>query len=168
MMVSRWLESSEFGDRFRGTIRVNPDDIAGALARDRQVAKSSPARRTDWHPAAVARPLRQATVLAALGSRRGGQPSGGSPHRDRAEGIGFPPTPSGHTRTYEQYVSFMALNYLYHLMNMIAEGVFERIPMLKFVWADGAADFLTPFSWRMDYLRTAASGTNALGAPDTQ
>ena len=36
--------------------------------------------------------------------------------------------PSGVTRTYEQYVSFMALNYLYHLMNMIAEGVFERMP----------------------------------------
>ena len=31
MMVSRWLETDEFGDRFRGTIRVNPDDIAGAL-----------------------------------------------------------------------------------------------------------------------------------------
>ena len=44
----------------------------------------------------------------------------------------------------------MALNYLYHLMNMIAEGVFERFPTLKFVWADGAADFLTPFIWRMD------------------
>ena len=44
----------------------------------------------------------------------------------------------------------MALNYLYHLMNMIAEGVFERFPALKFVWADGAADLLTPFIWRMD------------------
>jgi predicted TIM-barrel fold metal-dependent hydrolase len=44
----------------------------------------------------------------------------------------------------------MSLNYLYHLMNMIAEGVFERMPTLKFVWADGAADMLTPFIWRMD------------------
>ena len=43
-----------------------------------------------------------------------------------------------------------ALNYLYHLMNMIAEGVFERLPDLKFVWADGGADLLTPFIWRMD------------------
>jgi predicted TIM-barrel fold metal-dependent hydrolase len=44
----------------------------------------------------------------------------------------------------------MPLNYIYHLMNMIAEGVFERFPHLKFVWADGAADMLTPFIWRMD------------------
>ena len=31
MMVTRWLDHPEFGERFRGTIRVNPDDIAGAL-----------------------------------------------------------------------------------------------------------------------------------------
>ena len=71
-------------------------------------------------------------------------------HIEVGSGIAFPPTPNGNTRTYEQYVSFMALNYLYHLMNMIAEGVFERFPGLKFVWADGAADFMTPFMWRMD------------------
>jgi predicted TIM-barrel fold metal-dependent hydrolase len=71
-------------------------------------------------------------------------------HIEVGSGIANPPTPSGNTRTYEQYVSFMALNYLYHQMNMIAEGVFERFPCLKFVWGDGAADFITPFIWRMD------------------
>ena len=71
-------------------------------------------------------------------------------HIEVGAGLSFAPTPSGVTRTYEQYVGFMALNYLYHLMNMIAEGVFERMPELKFVWADGAADMLTPFMWRMD------------------
>jgi predicted TIM-barrel fold metal-dependent hydrolase len=35
-------------------------------------------------------------------------------------------------------------------MNMIAEGVFESMPDLKFVWADGGAEMLTPFIWRMD------------------
>jgi predicted TIM-barrel fold metal-dependent hydrolase len=44
----------------------------------------------------------------------------------------------------------MALNYLYHLMNMIAEGVFESLPQLKVVFADGGGDMLTPFIWRMD------------------
>ena len=36
MLVSRWLEDNPYADRFRGTIRVNPDDITGAL---REIAK---------------------------------------------------------------------------------------------------------------------------------
>ena len=71
-------------------------------------------------------------------------------HLETGNGIGLPPTPSGQPRTYEQYLGFSALTYLYHLMNMIAEGVFERTPGLRVVWADGAADMLTPLIWRMD------------------
>jgi predicted TIM-barrel fold metal-dependent hydrolase len=148
MMVSRWLESSEFGDRFRGTIRVNPDDIAGALreidkwrAHPSVVQVGIPLQSRELYGKPQFWPLWEAAAAANLPV---------AVHIETGEGIGFPPTPSGHTRTYEQYVSFMALNYLYHLMNMIAEGVFERFETLKFVWADGAADFLTPFSWRMD------------------
>src|SRR6201992_3404766 len=29
LMVKRWLEHSEHGDKFRGTIRVDPNDIVG-------------------------------------------------------------------------------------------------------------------------------------------
>jgi uncharacterized protein len=31
MMVSRWLDEGTYADRYRGTIRVNPEDISGAL-----------------------------------------------------------------------------------------------------------------------------------------
>jgi predicted TIM-barrel fold metal-dependent hydrolase len=44
----------------------------------------------------------------------------------------------------------MGLNYIYHLMSMITEGVFEALPNFKVVWADGGAELLTPFMWRMD------------------
>lgn len=148
MMVSRWLGSSEFGDRFRGTIRVNPDDIAGAL---REVAKYKdhpqvvqigvPLQSRELYGKPQFWPLWEAAAEANLPV---------AVHIETGEGIAFPPTPSGHARTYEQYLGFMSLNYLYHLMNMIAEGVFERFPACKFVWADGAADFVTPFIWRMD------------------
>jgi predicted TIM-barrel fold metal-dependent hydrolase len=148
MMVSRWLEHSEFGDRFRGTIRVNPDDIAGAVrevekwcAHPRVVQIGIPLQSREVYGKPQFWPLWEAAAEANLPV---------AVHIESGEGIGYPPTPSGHTRTYEQYVSFMALNYLYHLMNMIAEGVFERFPRLQFVFADGAGDFLTPFSWRMD------------------
>ena len=147
MLVARWLDS-QFGDRFRGTIRVNPDDIAGALReiekyRDhpRVVQIGIPLQSRELYGKPQFWPLWEAAADANLPV---------AAHIETGEGIAFPPTPSGKTRTYEQYLSFMSLNYLYHLMNMIAEGVFERMPSLKFVWADGAADLLTPFIWRMD------------------
>ena len=31
MMVTRWLDHPQLGEKFRGTLRVNPDDVAGAL-----------------------------------------------------------------------------------------------------------------------------------------
>jgi predicted TIM-barrel fold metal-dependent hydrolase len=148
MLVTRWLDDGPYRDRFRGTIRVNPDDIAGAL---REIEKYKD------HPGVVqigvplqshevyGKPQFWALWEAAVDA---GLPV--AVHIEVGAGTQFSPTPSGTTRTYEQYVGFMALNYLYHLMNMIAEGVFERMPDLKFVWADGAADLLTPFIWRMD------------------
>ncbi|MBJ7386387.1 MAG: amidohydrolase family protein [Mycolicibacterium sp.] len=147
MLVTRWLDG-EFGNRFRGTIRVNPDDVAGALReidkyRDHPgvVQIGIPLQSRELYGKPQFWPLWDAAVDANLPV---------AVHIEVGAGIAFPPTPSGKTRTYEQYLSFMGLNYLYHLMNMIAEGVFERRPELKFVWADGAADLLTPFMWRMD------------------
>jgi uncharacterized protein len=148
MMVSRWLEHAEHGERFRGTIRVNPDDVAGALREidkysdhPRVVQIGIPLQSRELYGKPQFWPLWEAAVEANLPV---------AVHIETGEGVAFPPTPSGKTRTYEQYLSFMALNYIYHLMNMIAEGVFERMPNLRFVWADGAADMLTPFIWRMD------------------
>jgi uncharacterized protein len=148
MMVSRWLDDDALGDRFRGTIRVCPDDIAGGIREidkykdhPRVVQIGIPLQSRELYGKPQFWPLWDAAAAAGLPV---------AVHIESGEGIGFAPTPSGQTRTYEQYLGFMALNYLYHLMNMIAEGVFERTPNLKFVWADGAADLLTPFIWRMD------------------
>jgi predicted TIM-barrel fold metal-dependent hydrolase len=148
ILVSRWLDHSEHGERFRGTIRVNPDDIAGALREidrwkdhPRVVQIGVPLQSRELFGKPQFWPLWEAAIEAGLPV---------AAHIEVGAGIAASPTPSGGTRTYEQYVSFMACNYLYHLMNMIAEGVFERMPSLKFVWADGAADLLTPFIWRMD------------------
>ncbi len=148
ILVTRWLDHDEFGERFRGTIRVNPDDIAGAL---REIDKYKnhpgvvqigiPLQSRELFGKPQFWPLWEAAVDANLPV---------AAHIEVGTGIAAAPTPSGNTLTYEQYLSFMALNYLYHVMNMIAEGVFERMPNLKFVWADGAADLLTPFIWRMD------------------
>ena len=148
MMVSRWLDSGKFADRYRGTIRVNPEDISGALRElgrwkdhPRVVQIGVPMQTRELYGKPQFWPLWDAAADAGLPV---------AVHMETGTGIGLPPTPSGQPRTYEQYLGFSALNYLYHLMNMIAEGVFERTPNLRVVWADGAADLLTPFIWRMD------------------
>lgn len=148
MLVTRWLDDDRYGDRFRGTIRVNPDDISGTL---REIAKyrdhprvvqiGIPLQSRELYGKPQYWPLWEAAIEAGLPV---------AAHIEVGEGIASPPTPNGHTQTYEQYLSFMSLNFVYHLMNMIAEGVFERFDALKFVWADGAADLVTPFIWRMD------------------
>ncbi|WP_347220791.1 amidohydrolase family protein [Mycolicibacterium poriferae] len=148
MMVTRWLDHPEFGERFRGTIRVVPDDIAGSL---REIAKYKdhprvvqigiPLQSRELYGKPQFWPLWEAAVDAGLPV---------AVHIEMGNGIMQSPTPSGATRTYEQYLGFMSMNYLYHLMNMVAEGVFEKFDALKMVWADGAADMLTPFIWRMD------------------
>ncbi|MEZ0052345.1 putative TIM-barrel fold metal-dependent hydrolase [Mycobacterium sp. MAA66] len=148
MLVSRWLEHDRYGEKFRGTIRVDPDDITGALreidkyaGHPRMVQIGIPLQSRELFGKPQFWPLWEAAVTAGLPV---------AAHIEVGAGIAFPPTPSGKTLTYEQYLSFMGLNYLYHLMNMIAEGVFERFDDLKFIWADGAGDMLTPFIWRMD------------------
>jgi predicted TIM-barrel fold metal-dependent hydrolase len=102
MMVSRWLESSQFGDRFRGTIRVNPDDVAGALReidrwRDhpRVVQIGIPLQSRELYGKPQFWPLWEAAAAANLPV---------AVHIETGEGIAFPPTPSGHTQTYEQYL----------------------------------------------------------------
>ncbi|TQS46997.1 amidohydrolase family protein [Cryptosporangium phraense] len=145
MLVQRWLPHDE---RFRGTIRVNPEDLPGAVREIEKYADHPqvvqvgvPLQSRELYGKPQFWPLWEAAQAAGLPV---------AVHVETGQGVGYPPTPSGHPRTYENYLGFAALNYLYHLMNMIAEGVFERFDALRFVWSEGAADFLTPFSWRMD------------------
>lgn len=148
MMVERWLDSGTYADRFRGTVRVSPDDIEGSLREiDRwkdhpKIAQIGiPLQSQAPYGRPQYRPLWQAACDAGLPI---------AVHLESGNGISHPPTPSGIARTYSQHLSFQPLSYIYHLMNMIAEGVFEAFPDLKIVWADGAADLLTPMIWRMD------------------
>lgn len=148
MLAQRWLEDTTYGERFRGTIRVNPDDIEGALKEidrwadhPRMVQIGIPLQSREVYGKPQFWPLWEE-------AERRGLPV--AVHIEGGNGVMNPPTPSGHPRTYPNYASFMALNYIYHLLNMIAEGVFERYPGFKIVWADGGSEMVTPFMWRMD------------------
>lgn len=148
MLVERWLDDGPFRQNFLGTIRVNPDDIDGALKEiDRwknhpqMVQIGIPMQTQEPYGRQRFRPLWRAAVDAGLPV---------AIHWEMGTGITHPPTPNGTARTYQQLAGFQPLTFVYHLLNMIAEGVFESFPDLRIVFADGSADMLTPMMWRMD------------------
>jgi uncharacterized protein len=148
MLVERWLDSGTYAERFRGTIRVNPRDIDAAVAEikrwqdhPRVVQIGLPMQTLEPYGRPYFKPLWRAACDAGLPV---------AVHLEMGVGITHPPTPSGTTRTYAHLAAYQDTTYLWHLFNMIAEGVFQEFPDLKVVWADGAADMLTPFIWRFD------------------
>ena len=93
MMVSRWLEHDTHGAKFRGTIRVNPDDIPGALREidkykdHRQVVQIGvPLQSRELFGKPQFWPLWEAAAQAGLPV---------AAHIEVGAGIAFPPTPSG-------------------------------------------------------------------------
>jgi uncharacterized protein len=148
MLVERWLDSGSYAERFRGTIRVNPRDIEGAVKEIRRYADHPrvvqiglPMQTEVPYGRPQFKPLWRAAVEANMPV---------AVHIEMGVGITHPPTPSGITRTFSHLAAYQPMTYVWHLLNMIAEGVFAEFPDLKVVWADGAADMLTPFSWRFD------------------
>lgn len=146
-LAREWLDSDGRG-RYAGTIRINPEDVDGALAE---------IERWAGHP-------RMVQVGVPLQSREPyGKPqfepiwAAAAGHRlpvavtiNGGAGIDYAPTATGHPRTYLHYAAYMPLNYFHHLTNLIVEGVFVRIPQLVFVFPDGGIDVLTPLMWRLD------------------
>ena len=148
MMVERWLESGSYAERYRGTIRVNPNDIDGAVkeiqrwqGHPRIASIGLPMQTQVPYGRPQFRPLWRAAVEAGLPV---------AVHLEMGNGITHPPTPSGITRTYSHLAAYQPMTFVWHLLNMIAEGVFEEFRDLRVIFADGAADMLTPFIWRMD------------------
>ncbi|WP_037366622.1 amidohydrolase family protein [Nakamurella lactea] len=148
MLVERWLDDGPYADRYRGTIRVNPNDIDSAVAEiekwadhPRVVQIGIPMQSQAPYGRAQFRPLWRAACEAGLPV---------AVHIEMGTGTRFSPTPSGITRTYAHLAAYQPLTFVWHLFNMIAEGVFESFPDLKIVWTDGGADLLTPMSWRFD------------------
>lgn len=146
-LAERWLEG-DAGTTFYGTIRVNPEDVGGAVAEierwadhPRMVQIGVPLQSREPFGKPQFLPIWEAAATHGLPV---------AVHVTGGAGIEYPPTPSGHPRTYPHYAAFMPLNYFYHLSTMLVEGTFDKLEDLKFVFADGGADLLTPLIWRMD------------------
>jgi predicted TIM-barrel fold metal-dependent hydrolase len=144
-LADRWLSSSS---SFRGTIRVNPEDAAASVAEIERWAKDPrmvqvgvPLQSREPYGKPQFRPIWEAAAQHGLPVAV--RTTGGT-------GVEFPPTPTGHALTYPHYAAYAPLNFFVHLANLIIEGVFQDMPDLVFIFADGGADILTPMMWRLD------------------
>lgn len=146
-LVDVWLGNGA-ASPFRGSIRINPHDPEGAV---REI------ERLGDHPmmVQVAVPLEAHSPYGQRHYRRIWEAAATyelpvAIHSDGGCGVDLPPTPNGYPRSYIEYLVLMPLNFIYHLSSFIAEGVFERIPGLRVVFADGGHDMLHPLMWRMN------------------
>jgi predicted TIM-barrel fold metal-dependent hydrolase len=65
-------------------------------------------------------------------------------------GISNPPTAAGHPNRYFEWHTCLTQNFMAQLVSLIAEGVFEKFPSLKFVLTEGGVSWLPHLMWRMD------------------
>jgi uncharacterized protein len=146
-LLDRWLEPDST-DRFLGTIRVNPEDVKGAVAEIERLADHPkmvqvgiPLQSREPYGKPMFEPIWEAAAAHNLPV---------AVHINGGNGVDHAPTFAGHAYTYPGYAAFMPLNSFVHLATLIIEGTFGRIPGLRFVFADGGYDILTPLIWRLD------------------
>jgi predicted TIM-barrel fold metal-dependent hydrolase len=145
-----WLSSDP---RLRGTIRVNPEDVPGAVAEIERWA-AHPGMVQVGVPLQSREPYGKPQFLPIWEAAAGSglpvavQQTGGA-------GLEYAPTPAGHARTYPHYAAYHPLNGFVHLSTLIMDGAFDRFDDLVFVFADGGLDALAPLIWRLDDLWVA-------------
>jgi predicted TIM-barrel fold metal-dependent hydrolase len=140
----RWLADT----RFRGSIRVNPQDPARAIAEierwgddERFVQIAVPAQSLAPYGQRPYFPIWEAAAGHDLPVHI---------QLDAAAAVEFWPTTTGYPTHYSEFATMQPLAGLYHMISLIAEGVMERLPRLKIVCGDGGHDLVGPTLWRFN------------------
>ncbi len=147
-MADTWLGRHNSHSRFRGSIRINPGDPEQAV-REIERWAGHPCMVQVAVPLQAHQPYGQRVYLPIWeAAARHRLPV--AVHADGGAGVDFWPSAVGYYRTFIEYRTLYPANSAYHLVSLIAEGVFERLEDLVFVFADGAYPLLAPLMWRMD------------------
>ena len=144
-LAEHWLGADE---RFRGSIRVNPTDPVAAVAEierwaddARYVQVAVPLQSHQPYGQRAFFPIWEAAAARRLPV---------AIHVDGGASIDFNPSAAGPLRYALEYDALLPFTAAYHLASLIAEGVLERLPDARFVFADGGLSALVPIIWRLD------------------
>jgi uncharacterized protein len=146
--AATWLGEYNSAGRYKGTLRVAPRDPSAAV---REI------ERWAGHPhfVQVGVPLESHVAYGEQvyfdiwkAASEHGLPV--VVHADRAGGVLPAPTAQGYPGTFLEEYSQQPLYVMTQLCSLIAHGVFERLPALRFVFADGGFDYVQTLTWRMD------------------
>lgn len=156
-LADEWL-APKAGGSVLGSISVNPMDPDAAVAEierwagdPRMVQVSVPLQSHAPYGHRAFRPIWQAAADKGFPV---------AVHMDSDRGTDYAPTLAGYPTHFIEYATLAPLNCLFHIVSLIAEGVFEQHPDLRFIFTDGGSDMLAPIMWRMDKdWRSGASET---------
>lgn len=147
-LVADWLDPADDGARLYGTIRVNPSDPVAAVAEierwagdPRMVQIGVPVQAHHPYGQRLYVPIWEAAAAHGLPVVL---------HGDGGASVDFPPSPVGFFRHPVEVAAFGPLNVAFHLASLVAEGIFERLPTLRVVCADGGLSAFMPILWRMN------------------
>jgi predicted TIM-barrel fold metal-dependent hydrolase len=147
-LADTWLDSYNRRGRYAGVIRVNPQhpeaavqEIESWASHPNMVAVGVPLQTRSPYGQRQYFPVWEAAVANGLPV---------IVKLDGGSGIDYWPTAVGYPHHFIEYATLAPINYAYHLVSFITEGVFERLPDLRIVFADGGHDMLAPLVWRMD------------------
>jgi len=146
-LAETWIDAPAAQGRLLGSIRVSTTDANAAVTE---------IERWAGHPAFV-------QVVVPLASNA---PYGraqffpiwecacrhGLPVAVLADGqlaMELPPTPVGYPSTFVELATLQPMLTAMHVTSLFAEGVFDRLPGLLFVFADGGFDQIRPILWRL-------------------
>lgn len=143
-----WLSSAASNGRFKGSIRINPADPARAVreidtwaSHPHMVQIALPMQSHHPYGQRQFRPIWEAAVRNRLPI---------AIHADGGTGVEYWPTAVGYPTHFIEYATLYPANFVYHLFSFIAEGVFEELPELSVIFADGGFNLLQPLIWRLD------------------